>query len=291
MKSIILMALSVIVSVTMAQAQIKNAKTKTVKVNGNCGMCKSTIEKTANKKNISKASWNEETKMASITYDSKKTTLNAVLKNIADAGYDNEQFTAPDDVYNKLHGCCQYDRETKPSTDIKHENHEGHQHSGMQMHSEVATDPIPATKQTANQLATVFENYFSIKNALVKTDAATAAASAKTLLIAMAVVQMKNLNATEHTAWMKVMDALRTNSEGIAANANAATQRKFFMALSSDMYDVIKASKTEAPVYYQHCPMANGGKGANWLSKENAVKNPYYGSMMLSCGRTIETIQ
>ncbi len=263
MKSIILMAFSVIISVTAAQAQIKNAKTKTVKVNGNCGMCETNIEKAANKKNISKASWNEDTKMATITYDSKKTTLNAVLKNIANAGYDNEQFTAPDDVYNKLHGCCQYDRETKPSTDVKHENHEGHQHSGMQMHSDVATDSIPAAKQAGNQLAPVFENYFTIKNALVKTDAATAAVSAKALLVAMAAVQMRMLNATEHTAWMKAMDALKTNIEGIAANANAAAQRKFFMALSANMYDVIKASKTEAPVYYQYCPMANNGKGAN----------------------------
>ena len=37
--------------------------------------------------------------------------------------------------------------------------------------------------------------------------------------------------------------------------------------------------------------MANGGKGANWLSKENAVKNPYYGSQMLTCGSTVETIK
>jgi len=111
MKTIILMAFIAILASTTATAQIKNAKTKTVKVNGNCGMCETTIEKAANKKNISKASWNQETKMATITYNAKKTTLNAVLKTIADAGYDNEQYTAPDDVYSNLHGCCQYDRE------------------------------------------------------------------------------------------------------------------------------------------------------------------------------------
>jgi hypothetical protein len=37
--------------------------------------------------------------------------------------------------------------------------------------------------------------------------------------------------------------------------------------------------------------MFNDGKGANWLSKENAIKNPYYGSSMLSCGKTTETIK
>jgi len=57
------------------------------------------------------------------------------------------------------------------------------------------------------------------------------------------------------------------------------------------VYQLLKVSSYEQPVYYQHCPMANGGKGANWLSKENAVKNPYYGSQMLSCGKTVETIE
>ena len=35
----------------------------------------------------------------------------------------------------------------------------------------------------------------------------------------------------------------------------------------------------------------NDGKGADWLSKENVVKNPYYGSMMLGCGKVTETIK
>jgi hypothetical protein len=37
--------------------------------------------------------------------------------------------------------------------------------------------------------------------------------------------------------------------------------------------------------------MANNGEGANWLSKESAVENPYYGSMMLTCGSVKETIK
>ena len=53
----------------------------------------------------------------------------------------------------------------------------------------------------------------------------------------------------------------------------------------------MKASKLKNAIYYQHCPMANDGKGANWLSKEEEIKNPYFGSMMLSCGKTIETLK
>jgi hypothetical protein len=57
---------------TISFAQIKNSKTETLKVYGNCGMCKTKIEKAGTQKKLSKTVWNEETAMATITYDSKK---------------------------------------------------------------------------------------------------------------------------------------------------------------------------------------------------------------------------
>ena len=58
--------------------------------------------------------WDTNTKTATVTYDTKKTNLDAILKRVADAGYDNEKFSAPNAVYDELHGCCQYDREASP---------------------------------------------------------------------------------------------------------------------------------------------------------------------------------
>src|SRR5690606_29414234 len=94
-------------------APINNAKTETAKVNGNCGMCKGTIEKTGNVKNEAQVIWNADNQRASITYDSTKTKIDTVLQRIAQAGYDNEKYLAPDKVYQNLHGCCQYERELK----------------------------------------------------------------------------------------------------------------------------------------------------------------------------------
>ena len=95
---------------SFCEAQIKHAKTKTIEISGNCGMCKNTIEKAGNKKHISTVSWNRETKIATITYNSDKTNVKDILKRIALAGYDNEVFYAPDNAYNSLHSCCQYQR-------------------------------------------------------------------------------------------------------------------------------------------------------------------------------------
>ena len=91
-------------------AQIKNAKTETFKVYGNCGMCKKTIEKAVGKSNQAKGVWDKDTKMLTLTYNSKKTTPDVVLKRIADAGYDNQKYEATMAVYNKLPECCQYER-------------------------------------------------------------------------------------------------------------------------------------------------------------------------------------
>lgn len=100
----------------LAQAQIVNAKTETVKISGNCGMCKENIETAGNVKNKASVVWNKDKKTATITYDAKKTSKAEVLKRIAQAGYDNESYAASGEAYRKLEMCCQYDR---PKTKTK----------------------------------------------------------------------------------------------------------------------------------------------------------------------------
>jgi uncharacterized protein YxeA len=113
MKNILSMIVIVLLSSTTAFTQIKNTKTDTIKIYGNCEMCKEKIEKAGTLKNRSKIDWNPETQMATITYDAKKTTANIILKKIALVGYDSDKFFATDVVYKKLPGCCKYERPIK----------------------------------------------------------------------------------------------------------------------------------------------------------------------------------
>lgn len=279
------MAIILLLSITIANAQIKNAKTETVKIYGNCGMCETTIEKAGNLKKVAQVDWNKDTKIATLTYDSVKTSQDEILKRIALAGYDSEKFLAPDAAYNNLAGCCQYEREAKvaATTDSKKgmENHENHAHS-----------ETPKTDQVAqNQLKPVFENYFLLKDALVKTDGKVASIQAKELLSSINEVKMDQLAMDVHMVWMKVLNEITADAKSISETQDIKKQRNVFMSLSKNMHDLIKVAKYETPVFYQFCPMANGGKGANWLSKDNAIKNPYYGSQMMSCGKTVETIK
>jgi len=89
-------------------------KTEKVDVKGNCGMCKTRIEKAAKGVNgVSKANWNKETKVLELTYDDSKTDLKTIETSIAKAGYDTPLVKATDETYNALHGCCKYDRGSK----------------------------------------------------------------------------------------------------------------------------------------------------------------------------------
>jgi copper chaperone CopZ len=274
-----MMAIVLLLSITVSNAQIKNATTETIKIFGNCGMCETKIEKAGNLKNIANVDWNVDSKIATLTYDTKQTSQDEILKRIALAGYDSEKFLAPDKAYSSLPGCCQYDREAKIAV------------KNVDDKKEVSSTIAVTETQVTNQLQPVFDSYFELKDALVKTDGNTASSKAKDLLSAINTVKMDKLDMDVHMVWMKVVNDLKEHSEHIADTKDIKHQRDHFMDLSKKMYDLVKVSKNETPTYYQHCPMANDGKGADWLSKENAIKNPYYGSKMLTCGKTVETIK
>ncbi len=97
----------------------QSVKTETIKVWGNCGMCKTKIEKAAKTAGAKTASWDEDTKELKVSYAVNKTSSTKIQEEIAKTGYDTQDFTAPDAVYSKLHGCCQYDRKSSDASNVK----------------------------------------------------------------------------------------------------------------------------------------------------------------------------
>lgn len=85
-------------------------KTEEIKVWGNCGMCKKTIEAAALKGGAKVANWNKDTKVLSLEFKEKKTDLQKIQASIANAGYDTQDIAASSDAYNSLPECCQYAR-------------------------------------------------------------------------------------------------------------------------------------------------------------------------------------
>jgi hypothetical protein len=98
---------------TIASAQTdakKPEKTDTLKVLGECGMCKSRIEKAAKAEGAITAAWDVKSDMLTVTFDESKTNVDALSKKMAAVGHDTEKYKATDEVYSKLPGCCHYER-------------------------------------------------------------------------------------------------------------------------------------------------------------------------------------
>ncbi|MEP7319745.1 MAG: DUF3347 domain-containing protein [Panacibacter sp.] len=136
-----------------------------------------------------------------------------------------------------------------------------------------------STKQY--QLSQLLTYYYNIKNALVAGNANDGALAASSFVKAANSIDYKvisegNINTLVH------------NAGKISESKDIKKQREYFANFSTNMAAVAKAVKlTDKPVYYAYCPM----KKAYWLSSEKEIKNPYYGSSMLTCGQVTETIQ
>ncbi|WP_288955461.1 heavy-metal-associated domain-containing protein [uncultured Polaribacter sp.] len=100
-------------------------------VRGNCGMCKSTIEKAANSvEGVASANWDVDKKKIDVSFDDTKTDAMTIHKAIAASGYDTEKVVGSEEAYKNLPGCCQYDHEMmmNQSGEMKSEDHSNHDH-------------------------------------------------------------------------------------------------------------------------------------------------------------------
>jgi hypothetical protein len=130
------------------------------------------------------------------------------------------------------------------------------------------------------QLEQTLIEYYNIKDALVAGKAETASSKALDFI--------KTLNSIDYKIISEGnINALLKDATAISESKDIQIQRERFANFSNNMFTIAKAVRlTSLPIYQQYCPM----KKTNWLSKEQAIKNPYYGNAMLTCGKVVDTI-
>lgn len=134
---------------------------------------------------------------------------------------------------------------------------------------------------TQSPFSPLLHSYYDIKNALVAGNATTASMQASEF-----VKTAKSINNKDFSA--ETRDALMKDAEAIAATKDVKHQREYFASFSTNMATLAKAVKlSEDPIYQAYCPM----KKSYWLSNDKTIKNPYFGTAMLTCGKVTETIQ
>ena len=105
MRTFIILLVSFLSFNGLAQQGIK---TETFVVKGNCEDCKERIENAADIKGVKILTWNTDTKVAEVTYNSDKVSLLKIKEAIAARGYDAGEVTGDAKAYSKLPGCCKY---------------------------------------------------------------------------------------------------------------------------------------------------------------------------------------
>ncbi len=135
-----------------------------------------------------------------------------------------------------------------------------------------------AQDSTKTQPVQLLNTYYKLKDALVSSNPTSAAASAEELVQTINITE--NVNDDTRAGLLK-------DANTISQSKDIKLQREKFAALSNNMFELAKTVKLSAePIYQQYCPM----KKAFWLSNDKAIKNPYYGSAMLTCGSIKATL-
>ena len=128
----------------------------------------------------------------------------------------------------------------------------------------------------------VLDNYLDIKNALIKDNFEQAKKAATDFQTALK--RAEKLTAAQEKD-------LEQSAAKLARAKDLTSLREQFASLSNQLYHVEQANDlTHQTLYLQYCPMALGGQGANWLSLEKKVQNPYMGQRMPGCGSVQERL-
>lgn len=141
------------------------------------------------------------------------------------------------------------------------------------------------------QLAKVSEAYMLLKDALVATDAEPAKNAAGELRKVLEAFDDTLLDGKPQIYWIDLLSAIKSHSENIADLLDVEAQRQQFEFLSEVFIKSIKVfGIADRVLYIQHCPMASNNNGANWVSNEAEIRNPYFGDKMMRCGLVQDTI-
>lgn len=151
---------------------------------------------------------------------------------------------------------------------------------------------ISISKKAKDVLLPLYNEYLLMKNALVADDFEKSKQIAASLLRNLNKTNMGIFIGEAHNVWMQHSNAIEKVLQPIDKAKNIGEVRKYFQTLSDQFIMLaITFGSFEEELYIQHCPMANDNKGADWISNNKTIKNPYFGASMIGCGEVTKEIK
>lgn len=149
-----------------------------------------------------------------------------------------------------------------------------------------ASRRIGATPEIKAAVGTVTKAYFPIWRALAADDLKAAQAAAAQL--ESQIHQFHGLpGTTEASQFFETTLSELGKSASCLVNANdLAKAREAFERVSTSLIRALRSLGVpdEINVHLAFCPMAFGGRRADWLQDDKELLNPYFGAAMLQCG-------
>lgn len=155
-----------------------------------------------------------------------------------------------------------------------------------------ATNTEAAQQPAASPVKEIVNGYLQLKNALANDNGNDAASAGNTMVAAFKQFDKSKLPADKTKTYEDIESDAKEHAEHIGKNGgNIKHQREHFEMLSKDIYELVKSFGAGQPLYYDHCPMYNNNKGADWISEKKDISNPYLGKEMPACGTVKEELK
>ncbi len=165
--------------------------------------------------------------------------------------------------------------------------HEGHTGAGMEGGNTATSMKMDIPKEVQKDLMSIIGNYMDVKDALVASNPEQAGSSSKLALNGLKKIIEADLDKMTKEHLNKIVEMFTK----ISNTADLGSQRDHFITLSENMISIsTNLKEISSTLFVQNCPMANKNKGADWLSWEKEIRNPYYGEAMMTCGEVKQVI-
>lgn len=168
----------------------------------------------------------------------------------------------------------------------------GHQHGDRE---ELAREVEDLSEGVSDDFRVEFTEmifvYLELKNALVESDFESSTRLSADLISELESIGEHRNQGDAHIAWMESYSNLLGHLGRIVEAGDIEAIRDQFRYISDLLVQNVKSFGIEGVVYHQYCPMAFGDEGANWLSSEEQIQNPYLPETMLMCGEVIERLE
>ncbi len=165
--------------------------------------------------------------------------------------------------------------------------HEGHTGAGMEGGNTATSMKMDIPKEVQKDLMSIIGNYMDVKDALVASNPEQAGSSSKLALNGLKKIIEADLDKMTKEHLNKIVEMFTK----ISNTADLGSQRDHFITLSENIISIsTNLKEISSTLFVQNCPMANKNKGADWLSWEKEIRNPYYGEAMMTCGEVKQVI-